>query len=194
MYTDARHVFGEMSPWQPCGVAAHHPSCCVSRRPRPNQYGRRGPLAPLLAPTRSQGLLPCLNAGERPRHDMAVAELRPSLPFLLLHSLFISTKRVTNISSSGCPSCAPFLTAAAIVTAIVGGVVGIAAGARGQTTSSRLGPSHGHRWMRLVRGVLPHHSITVNKASTDQNSELRWLLCSKSRQGPGPRIRLNPGV
>ena len=75
VYSDARHVFGEMSPWRPCGAAAHHPSCRVSKCPRPSKCGRRGPLAPLLTPRCSLGLLPRLNAGERPHPAMAVAEL-----------------------------------------------------------------------------------------------------------------------
>ena len=113
VYSDARHVFSEMSQWRPCGAAAHHPSCRVSKRPRPSKCGRRAPLAPLLTPRRSLSLLPRLNAGERPHPAMAVAELRAPLPFLLLRSLSISTKRVIVISSSGRPTCAPFLAAAA---------------------------------------------------------------------------------
>ena len=57
----------------------------------------------------------------------------------------------------------------------------MAAGARGRISSSHLRQSHGDRWMRLVMGVLPHHSIATDEAATGRNRELRRAPLFSSR-------------
>ena len=62
-----------------------------------------------LVPPRGIELVPLRFQGVRGKGASALLKL----PFLLLRSLSISTKRVIVICSSGRPTCAPFLAAAA---------------------------------------------------------------------------------
>ena len=69
-----------------------------------------------------------------------------------------------------------------------GGAAGIAAGARGRATTSRLVPRRVVPWMRARPLVLRRCPIAADEPRPARNSELPRLLCCNPRQGLRTRI------